>query len=96
MDNQTERRWVEATSDDDEGTGIFLKQGSPTPIKSFEQDMTYAECVARGQSAIAFKWVPHDIASFSALQAAGCGNRRCVDFCVKPGCICDRASGRCV
>jgi len=64
MDDQTEQEWLEGHSEF--GTGLFLRDGS----KTHTPNITHAQCVELGADAIAFKWVPDDIATLEELQAS--------------------------
>jgi hypothetical protein len=71
--NQTEEKWLEFSNPEDLGTGIFLipdvksdKFGAAQ--KLVVPDITYPQCVQRGMFTIAFKWVPHSVASASELE----------------------------
>lgn len=58
-------------------------------VKVLVQDIDYLECVRRGSNAIAFRWIPKDIADFNVLKAeiTQC-TRLCVHRCPRPGCLC--------
>lgn len=102
--NQTPRQAFEAlarhrvTEGSDEkfpGTGLFAV---PDPEKSGRvkrvvavRDITYSECVRRGELCISFKWIPTTLQSYDDLmkQRAGCsGYCNNNDDCAF-GCLCD-------
>lgn len=93
MNDQTDLSWVKP---DITGTGIFLFERNPRPAdKVLMPGITYQQCLERGASALAFKWVPTHIADYATLAGTQCGER-CVRTCTKPGCICNPATGQCV
>ena len=76
--NQTNPEWLRGIDDGTLGTGIFLipdvsKNEVGAVQKVVVPDLTYEDCVRRGQAAIAFKWVPHMVASFEQLTTGVCG-----------------------
>lgn len=82
------------------GTGIFLIPNVESSIyadakKVFVPDITYGDCVRRGEFAMAFKWVPHSEATFLELSTARCTCRPCISSCVEKSCICNERTGRC-
>ncbi|MBI3273583.1 MAG: hypothetical protein HYZ69_00410 [Candidatus Colwellbacteria bacterium] len=76
--NQTKEEWLEKSTVQDLGTGVFLvpdvtsKSGSVKKV--FVPDITYTECIQRGQAVVAFQWVPHSIAitSYETLAESAC------------------------
>ena len=97
-DDQTPDEWltIYAVSSNPEasGTGLFLFPGPAG--KAILPDLTYEGCIRKAdqETAKAFKWVPHVIASIEEIQATRCGDR-CNRRCIKPGCICDRDAHIC-
>lgn len=75
--NQTEEDWVANSDFSDLGTGIFLVADVMNPVPGSVQkilvpNITYANCVQRGQSVVALKWVPHKVASYESLLGMVC------------------------
>jgi hypothetical protein len=96
--NQTEPGWLSPSTPTALGTGVFLvpnlQSDAPRAVrKEFVKDLTYQQCVQRGDLALVFKWVPHSEASLQTLQQTTCG-MDCVDTCSEPGCAC--FDGKCV
>jgi hypothetical protein len=87
--NQTRDEWI-TQRDVQRGTGIFVRQysGGATRPKEFVESLSYDECIIQGAEALAFKWVPHSVASVSELKAMPCPREECVDTCVRPACVC--------
>ena len=90
LKDQTDPTWM--SPPDQRGFGFFLVPDvtSPKPRavrKELVEDISYSECVQRGELCIAFKWVPPWIESVSLLSATQCGHP-CIDTCVEPGCVC--------
>lgn len=70
MKNQTEDGWLKNVGPEDLGTGIFLladRNSSSATKKVLVENITYIECLQRGELAIAFKWVPHNVANYEEL-----------------------------
>lgn len=92
--NQTDPNWLAQITEiaTELGTGIFVVSQPQVEVgsirKEFVEQIVYSECVARGDSAVAFKWVPHFIADANQLRSTPCERKPCVDTCVKPGCVC--------
>jgi hypothetical protein len=100
MDNQTDPADLVSVTAITKGTGIFLIPDLKSDVfgamnKEFIADITYADCIMRGQFAFAFKWVPDDVEKEKSLKQAKCSNERCVKTCKIRGCICNRARGIC-
>lgn len=76
MHNQTEQSWLENLEPDALGTGVLLIQGddkaSEEVQKTFMQNITYDQCIQHGKNAVAFKWVPHKLASYEELINTTC------------------------
>jgi hypothetical protein len=90
--NQTDPQWLRAAGTTKLGTGIFLiadvtRPGPDAFRKQLVRDLTYTQCLERGTFALAFKWIPTSVASYSSLADAACGEP-CVDTCVEFGCVC--------
>jgi len=65
--------------------------------KALVRDLSYADCVDRGERnwMVGYKWVPQALASYDVVLAAakGCTGQACVRRCAGYGCIC--ISGAC-
>jgi hypothetical protein len=65
--------------------------------KALLRDLSYADCVDRGEQRwmIGYKWVPQALASYEVVLAAAksCSGQACVRRCAGYGCIC--ISGAC-
>ena len=94
--NQTDPGALIQGKPNDLGTGVFA---IPDPTSSdygatrkvLVDGLTYQECVKRGLSTVAFKWVPHKHgAQAPELKDSICAiaGARCVDRCAPPGCLC--------
>ena len=68
MQDQTEPDWLEQANKNDLGTGIFLEKANGSVQKRYIENITYDECSKLGKNSIAFKWVPHFIASAQELK----------------------------
>ncbi len=96
--NQTETSWL--SQENAKGTGIFLVPDITNPLprsvrKEFVENITYEECVKRGELALVFKWVPQTITTYSSLVNQPCQKKeKCVETCVEPGCNC--WDGKCI
>jgi hypothetical protein len=91
LKNQTEDSAVAGQDAFELGIGVFALPDISTAgavTKQIVRDITYAECVARGEHAIAFKWVQSH-----ANVDQPCVPRRCVTRCAEPGCLC--IDGKC-
>ena len=102
MDDQTEQSWLRNSSPGQLGTAILLVPlRDPERPHLFEaidmSDVTYgdAKLTAQSRDAEAVKWVPHFIADYTTLRMTACGDP-CTKTCVEAGCICDKATKRCV
>jgi hypothetical protein len=99
--NQTDPKWLNPADPDELGTGLFLVadvQTTEQPLATKREpvkDLTYLACIQRGHLTIAFKWIPHRIASYSTIANKVCNPEPCVLTCVEAGCICDPVSGVC-
>lgn len=99
MDNQTDPNDLANVSPNDPGIGIFLVPNVQSDqyaaaLKVYVPDIKYAECIRRGQFALAFKWVPAAIATVSQLQQSHCSGP-CVTSCAGKGCVCNQQRGMC-
>lgn len=75
--DQTEDEWLLSTKPEDPGTGIFLVSDVANPQpgsvkKVLVPNITYDDCVRRGQGVSAFKWVPHTVFSSEELSSGSC------------------------
>lgn len=75
--NQTKEEWLHGINDETLGTGSFLVPDvSKSEVGAVQKVnvpyLTYFDCVRRGQSAMAFKWIPHTVASFEDLASGIC------------------------
>ncbi len=103
MNNQTNEKLladIDQYYDNELGTGIFLIADVESDIygaakKVFVGDITYSECIKRGQFVMAFKWIPNSKAQLSDLQSTSCTPHKCVDSCVEDGCMCNKIQGIC-
>jgi hypothetical protein len=100
MNDQTKEDFLDFVNQDSLGTGIFLIADVESDIygaanKVFVQDITYSECIKRGQFAMAFKWVPNSEASVYQLRDTSCTPHSCVKSCVEKGCMCNEPRGIC-
>ncbi|MDR6294298.1 hypothetical protein E9232_006852 [Inquilinus ginsengisoli] len=96
--NQTNPRHLAKASPGEKGTGIFA---IPDPTSSNfgaaqvveVSDITYDECIARGEFTLGFKWIPQSVAqTVGPCVVAG---QPCVKDCGDDAhCIC--VKGRCV
>ncbi|MDP3735530.1 MAG: hypothetical protein Q8R39_03835 [bacterium] len=71
--NQTEAIWLKGIDEHTLGTGLFIipdvMKGEIGAVqKIIVPDLTYEDCVRRGQAAIAFKWVPHTVQSYEDIM----------------------------
>jgi hypothetical protein len=100
MHNQTEPAWLIQATPDSLGTGLFLRRLGPPGVADYqvtpELQVTYPAAVVAGQTALAFKWVPHHVASEDLVlkQMGSCG-ALCARTCVRYGCVCNPETGRC-
>ena len=88
LHNQTDPAW--ATQDGVAlGTGILVF-GLPgqTLRTEFQPDLPYELVRHLAAGALAFKWVPHAVASLEELRHSRCLGLSCVQRCAKPGCLC--------
>jgi hypothetical protein len=86
--NQTDPRWI--TRDNPAlGTAVLVIE---KPDGSFQinyyPDVAYRRSQRLAIKAIAFKWVPHHVATLEELQRSQCLGLGCVQRCAKPGCVC--------
>jgi hypothetical protein len=74
MHNQTEQSWIKNLKPTTLGTGVILECSEDTGAvqKIFVQNITYEQCLHRGKDAYAFKWVPHQIATYEELISTTC------------------------
>lgn len=92
VQNQTSSAHLTSSPVGTLGTGVFLladvRSTSDGGVrKEFVENLTYEDCVERGRLALAFKWVPHAIATESSVKKTPCGDP-CVDTCIALGCLC--------
>ncbi|MEK7560701.1 MAG: hypothetical protein AAB539_01965 [Patescibacteria group bacterium] len=71
--NQTEEEWLEGIDDKTLGTGFFITpdvtQSEIGAVKKVAvPDLTYFDCVRRGQNVTAYQWVPHSVRSYEDLM----------------------------
>ncbi|SAK82390.1 hypothetical protein AWB78_04018 [Caballeronia calidae] len=102
MHNQTDPVHLANMQQGDLGTGIFLIPWCDADDyefgavrKVFKEKITYAECVLRGQNAVAFKWIPQTVASAAELRQHDCHDAPCARSCKQHGCACNDLTGRC-
>lgn len=92
--NQTDPKWLDKSDPDKKGTGLFViadvSTVEPDAITTVViENITYKQCVGHGYLAIAFKWVPHNIATLQQMRGAPpCDGEDCVYTCVENGCMC--------
>ncbi len=74
LKNQTEKEWLSKNSPQDLGTGVFLfsDDDGQNTRKVFVENITYDECLQRGETAFVFKWVPHRVASYEDITKTSC------------------------
>ncbi|MDJ0023617.1 MAG: hypothetical protein E7G42_01020 [Serratia marcescens] len=68
--NQTEERWtaphILGTNGFDKGVGVFAvadpESDEPDALKKIViEDLSYQDCLTRGENCIAFKWLPNKV-----------------------------------
>ena len=100
MNNQTNPSWILNLQTSQLGTGLFMlpdvaNDNFAAMIVQAVKNLVYSDCLRRGAFAVAFKWVPHNIASYDDLMKAACHPHLCVATCVEPGCMCNTYLGTC-
>jgi hypothetical protein len=69
-----------------------ISEGHGPLQKALVSDMTYLDCVKRGQKdwILAYKWVPESLAPYVTVMASAssCSPVRCVSRCARYGCVC--------
>lgn len=69
MKNQTNPEWLKQATQQSLGTGVFLnKTSNQSKEKVYIENITYSKCLELGEGYVAFKWVPHFIASAQELK----------------------------
>jgi hypothetical protein len=96
--NQTSPRHLANAKLGEKGTGIFAIPDPTSPKFGAARvvpvdDITYDDCVARGEFTLGYKWIPHSVAkNVGPCVVAG---QPCVKDCGDDAyCIC--VKGRCV
>jgi hypothetical protein len=94
--NQTPSEWQPEPNSTALGTGVILeavtqedgRTATQVLQATYVEDVTFEQCQSYALDKVAFKWIPHSVASIFELRTNACGGR-CVDSCVVPGCICN-------
>ncbi|MHC6157660.1 hypothetical protein ACVSQB_38560 [Bradyrhizobium elkanii] len=90
-ENQTSDEAIDGQKPGDKGSGIFAVPDPASPIqgafkKVIVTDITYPECVRRGQNCMVYKWLPKRVDQ----KASDCPTKGslCTKSCAHDLCLC--------